>query len=272
MSEKTKLQQLIQQYCPDGVEYITLNKLCYRIVDGMHNLPKDTSSEGKYPILSAQNIIDNKINLDTNKYVETEVFKVENIRTNVSNGDVLLTIVGAIGRTAIVNYDLKALFQRSICVLKPDRQKILSGYLKYVLDSSAIQSYMQTNAHGAAQKGLYLKQVEKISIPVPPLEVQAEIVRILDKFTEVTKELQTKLEEELTARQKQYEYYRDLLLNFGCSQFVNVERERERERERGEFISQILTLIISLKNQQYIGLNFKKLLIFVQVAVIQMKQ
>ena len=77
-----------------------------------------------------------------------------------------------------------------------------SWFLKYILDCSWIQAWMEANAHGAAQKGLYLNQVAGIKIPVPPLPVQREIVRILDNFTE------------LTARQKQYEYYRDKLLTF----------------------------------------------------------
>ena len=51
-------------------------------------------------------------------------------------------------------------------------------------------------------------------IPLPPLPVQREIVRILDSFTELTAELNKKLEEELAARRKQYEYYRDKLLTF----------------------------------------------------------
>ena len=210
----TKLEQLIKELCPNGVEYKKLGDVCYKIVDGMHSLPTEAGTTGEYPILSAQNVHDNLIDYITNKYVEEDIFIKENKRTNVENGDVLLTIVGAIGRTALVKTDLKALFQRSICVIKPKRDEINSSYLKYVLDTNTIQNYIQINAHGAAQKGLYLKEVEKIKIPVPPLDVQAEIVKILDKYTTSVTELQQELEKELTARKKQYEYYRDRLLNF----------------------------------------------------------
>lgn len=58
------------------------------------------------------------------------------------------------------------------------------------------------------------KQIEQIKIPVPPLDVQNEIVRILDTFTSHTAELQTKLQAELQARKEQYEYYRNKLLTF----------------------------------------------------------
>ena len=211
----TKLEQLIKDLCPNGVEYKKLGEVCDKIVDGMHSLPKEVGSTGVYPILSAQNVHDNIIDYVTNKYVNEDIYIKENKRTSVENGDVLLTIVGAIGRTALVTNDLKALFQRSICVIKPKHNIINSSYLKYVLDSTKTQIYIQTNAHGAAQKGLYLKEVEKIKIPVPPIEIQAEIVKILDEYSTSVTALQQELEKELTARKKQYEYYRDLLLDFG---------------------------------------------------------
>lgn len=210
----TKIEQLIKELCPNGVEYKKLGEVCDKIVDGMHSLPKEAGSTGVYPILSAQNVHDNIIDYVTNKYVNEDIYIKENKRTSVENGDVLLTIVGAIGRTALVTNDLKALFQRSICVIKPKHNIINSSYLKYVLDSTKTQIYILTNAHGAAQKGLYLKEVEKIKIPIPPLEVQAEIAKILDEYSTSVTALQQELEKELTARKKQYEYYRDLLLDF----------------------------------------------------------
>ena len=94
---------------------------------------------GDYPILSAQNINDGIIDLCTTKYVMEDVFQKENKRTDVKRGDVLLTIVGAIGRVAVVKDDLQALFQRSVCVIRPDRNIVIPEYLrwKYLCDSNA---------------------------------------------------------------------------------------------------------------------------------------
>ncbi len=219
----SRLDELIKEFCPDGVEYKALSDVCLKIVDGMHSLPKEAASVGVYPILSAQNVHDNLIDCITNKYVDEDTFVRENKRTKVENGDVLLTIVGAVGRTAIVSNPLKALFQRSICLIKPNGRMINSSFLKYILDSTSVQNYIQKNAHGAAQKGLYLKQVEKIIIPIPPLEVQSEIVKILDAYSESVSSLQQELEKELTARKKQYEYYRDLLLGFSVRRGLTSE-------------------------------------------------
>ena len=73
---------------------------------------------------------------------------------------------------------------------------------------------MNSQANGAAQKGIYLRQLEKIMIKVPPVEVQEEVVRILDSYTIHLTALIKQLEDELEARKKQYSYYRDSLLTF----------------------------------------------------------
>ena len=67
---------------------------------------------------------------------------------------------------------------------------------------------------GSGIKHPNMKAILNMKIPVPPLEVQKEIVRILDDFTSLEVELKSKLEAELKTRQKQYEYYRDKLLKF----------------------------------------------------------
>ena len=73
-----------------------------------------------------------------------------------------------------------------------------------------INAYLENQANGAAQKGLYLNQIAKIQIPLPPLPIQLSIVRTLDTF----ESLLTNLKKERELRQKQYEYYREKLLTF----------------------------------------------------------
>ena len=208
----SKLDELLRELCPDGVEYKKLGEIATKITDGMHNLPKGAGTDGAYPILSAQNINNGIIDVNASKWVSREIFEIENRRTNVQKGDVLLTIVGAIGRVAVVDTDLKALFQRSVCVIKLDNSVAISRYVFFALQSSSVQSYIQVNARGAAQKGIYLDNVSKIVVPLPPIEVQREIVHTLDNYTENVVKLQNQLTAELTARKTQYNYYRDKLL------------------------------------------------------------
>ena len=116
----SKLDELIKEFCPNGVEYKLLSDITIKFTDGMHTLPKDIRTIGDYPILSAQNVNNGEIDLCTTKYVMDDIFQKENKRTDIRKGDVLLTIVGAIGRVAVVKDNLRALFQRSVCVIKPD--------------------------------------------------------------------------------------------------------------------------------------------------------
>lgn len=207
------IDELIAEFCPDGVEYKPLREVCKRITDGMHNLPNDISQEGDYPIISAENVSNGTIDMVSRKYVSSKTFEKENTRTDIKQGDVLLTIVGAIGRTAVVRSNQGFLCQRSLCVLKPRLHIVDSRFIAHVLESCPYQAYMNQRARGAAQKGLYLEQVSQIQIPLPPLVVQKEIVRILDGFTGLINEL----ENELAARRKQYEQYRDRILDHGDS-------------------------------------------------------
>jgi type I restriction enzyme S subunit len=87
-------------------------------------------------------------------------------------------------------------------------QKILIRYLYHLL--LEMQSDIQALCTYDGIPALNVGNLKEMQIPIPPLEIQAEIVRILDTFTELTAELIA----ELTARKKQYEYYRDLLLSF----------------------------------------------------------
>ena len=76
------------------------------------------------------------------------------------------------------------------------------------------QQYLLSKVRKASIPRLGRSVIDKLTIPVPPLEVQREIVRILDQFTELTAELTEELTEELAARKKQYKHYRDKLLAF----------------------------------------------------------
>ena len=90
------------------------------------------------------------------------------------------------------------------------RDKVYPSFLKYAFRAESFRSQMKKAVRGVTRFYVAKPAFLKLTIPVPPIEVQREIVRILDNFTELTVELTAELE----ARKKQYEYYRDKLLNF----------------------------------------------------------
>ena len=132
-------------------------------------------------MLSARNIENRSINLDADyRLISLGDFEHENRRTNISAGDVLLTIVGSIGRTAEVTEGLLPFtLQRSVAVLKPT-EGATSRYLSYALESPDFQQFLVENSKGTAQKGIYLKALGNASIPVAPMAEQRRISAKLD--------------------------------------------------------------------------------------------
>lgn len=100
------------------------------------------------------------------------------------------------------------------CVLRPIRQIILTNYLGHVLGTESFRAYLEANQVAGNYPSISDARLRAYRIPVPPLEVQREIVRILDTLDAEVTELTANLTAELAARRTQYEYYRDTLLTF----------------------------------------------------------
>lgn len=154
-----------------------LNFISYRISDGSHNPPTDKGVG--IPLLSAANIVDYDINIKAaNRWITETEWLEETTRTQLETNDILLTIVGSIGRTAVVNTDNKFAFQRSVAIIKPCI--VYSKYLMYILTAPPISQYLIANSKGTAQKGIYLKQLSDIFIPIPPVAEQSRIVSTIE--------------------------------------------------------------------------------------------
>ena len=162
---------------PANWKWVCLRNSVLQVTDGSHNPPKD-KGEG-IPLLSAANVINDSIDLTKIKrWVTEEEWHKENLKINIEVNDVLLTIVGTIGRSAIVKDIPRFMLQRSVCSLKP-ASFVLSKYLKVCLDSPFMQSWLNENSVGTAQKGIYLKTLKKLMLPIPPLAEQHRIVSVM---------------------------------------------------------------------------------------------
>jgi len=162
-------------------EMVKLGDVCYKITDGSHNPPTGTEFPTEFIMLSSKNVFNDALNFEGIRYLEEADFIQENKRTSINTGDVLLTIVGTIGRTLVVrDHHPKFTLQRSVAVLKPN-DTLKSEFLMYCLQSKNIQRHFQSTSKGVAQKGIYLNDVKKVQIPLPPLPEQQRIVARLDK-------------------------------------------------------------------------------------------
>ena len=162
---------------PPNWTWCRLESVCSHISDGTHNPPKN---KGKgIPLISAKNVIDNEISLsEITRWITELEWESESARAPISVGDILLTIVGTIGRSAIVNTTSKFAIQRSIALLKTIT--VFNSFIKYSLDSSVVQNQLLNNAKGTAQLGIYLNKLKDIFIALPPLTEQINIVDAIE--------------------------------------------------------------------------------------------
>ena len=159
---------------PESWEWVRLESICTKLVDGDHNPPKGCSYETTYVMVSSTNINNDCIvELEKVRYLEKNIFDKENERTNAATGDIFFTSVGSLGRSCVYEGGLNICFQRSVSVI---HTLIFNYYLKYCLDSAYIQQKIVREATGTAQKGFYLNQLALLLIPIPPIEEQHRIV------------------------------------------------------------------------------------------------
>ena len=180
---------------PSSWEWVRLGEIGFKITDGSHNPPID--SKKGYPMFSAKNIINGKLDYSNpDRYVTLEEFKKENIRTNIKKGDILLSIVGSIGKSCIVEEEqTNFIVQRSICVLDIP---IIKKYIIVLLNSQFLITQMLKKAKGTAQLGIYLNSIKGLLLPLPPIEEQKRIVSKVESLMKIC----DLLEEKITLNEK----------------------------------------------------------------------
>lgn len=153
-----------------------------KVTDGSHNPPKGVP-KSDYLMLSSKNVFDDDLHYAEPRYLTADEFRQEDRRTEIAPGDVLLTIVGTVGRSAVVPTNAPRLtLQRSVAVIRPNRLIVEPRFLMY----SFIERNTELNeqARGVAQRGIYLESLRELDLMLPPLPEQQRIVGILDEVFE----------------------------------------------------------------------------------------
>lgn len=210
----SKLDELIKKYCPDGVEYKNLHDICeIRGRIGFRGYTKqDVVAEGEGAIsLSPSNILNGEISFNKCTYISWSKYE-ESPEIKAEINDILFCKTASVGKTALIKkLPKEATINPQLVILK--NISCNASYLSYVLKTNFFQEKINKIKGLGTVPTISQKELSLLSIPVPPLPVQEEIVRILDSFTLLTAELQDKLNTELQARKKQYEYYKHHLLH-----------------------------------------------------------
>jgi type I restriction enzyme, S subunit len=197
----------------EGAPLLTLSQCCESIADGDHQAPQKT--ENGIPFITISDVsATNKIDFSNTKFVSDSYYDGLAGKRKARINDILYTVVGSFGIPIHIASDKKFAFQRHIAILRPNQDVVISKYLYHALRSSYVIKQAHSVATGAAQKTITLSALNQMLIAVPPLGEQVRIVAILDKFDALTHSLTEGLPREIELRQKQYEYYRDLLLSF----------------------------------------------------------
>lgn len=172
---------------PDNWEVCNLGSISKKLTDGSHNPPANNGSG--FPMLSSQNINDSKIDFENpSRFVDQSGFEIENARTDIKTGDVLLTIVGTIGRSAVVPQQApKFVLQRSVAVIQTS---INPYYLSLYFHSPLCINYFLEHGKGTAQKGIYLNKLSDLPLALPPLEEQQRIVAKVDELMQLCDQLE----------------------------------------------------------------------------------
>lgn len=146
-------------------EQCKLGDLLILLKDGSHGTHKNTS-EGVY-LLSAKNIKNGRINImPDDRIISWDDYNVIHKNYELQIGDILLTIVGSIGETAIYNLKMKITFQRSVAFLRPN-SKLKNGFLYTLINTDRFQNQLQTKQVVSAQPGIYLGDLASINITYP---------------------------------------------------------------------------------------------------------
>lgn len=202
------LETLIQELCSDGVEFVKLGEVCV-VQRGKRLTKKQLSDSDKFPVFHG--------GIQPIGYYSEK---------NRDANTVMIINVGASAGT--IGYSDKEFWSSDGCYCLSHVDSVVPKYIYYLLANN--QHYFQAKVRHGGIPTLDALVVKNYEIPLPPIEVQTEIVRILDKFTS----LEAELEAELDCRKRQYEYYRDKLLSF--DNVGGQEVEWKKMSEVGTFI------------------------------------
>lgn len=174
-----------------------LSEISLNITDGEHGTVKDDIN-GNYYLLSCKNIKNGIINIkDNERTISKESYNKIQKRIKLEYEDILITTVGTIGEMAIIKVNnINYCFQRSVGIIKPNKELVDPYYLYYAIKNEMHQ--ISTLVKGAVQKCLFINDMKQIELNIPRLDVQykvSKILSIIDKKVELNNEINNNLHE-----------------------------------------------------------------------------
>ena len=228
----SRIDELIAEHCPNGIEFQTLEELG-ATYGGLTGKTKIDFSDGNARFISYKNIFKNlAVDIEAKDFVRVAAGENQN---SLTLGDVLFTgsseTPDEVGMSSVViEAPPETIYLNSFCFgyRFNDAALLLPGFSKYIFRSDTVRQQIVMSASGVTRFNISKKRFLKVRIPIPPLEIQREIVKALDTFTALTAELEAELE----ARRRQYKYYRDALLMFGERADADASKQASKQASK----------------------------------------
>ena len=224
----------------EAVEWKTLGEVA-ELYTGLSGKNKEHFKKGNAPYVTYKNIFEN-LAVDSS-ILEMVRIEADERQHSIKYGDILITgsseNIEEVGMASVVTFHPETgiyLNSFSFGIRFHPTVQLSPEFTKYLFRSDLLRKQIMKTASGVTRFNVSKKKFSAITIPIPPLRVQARIVEILDKFTQLEAELEKELAAELEARKKQYAYYRDQLLNFSQYPPLNVNIEWKTLGEVAELI------------------------------------
>lgn len=209
----SKVDELIQELCPDGVERVAFGEVIVKLRTGLNprqNFKLNTpDAQNHYVTVRELNGFSIQPTAKTD-LVNDAGLKLIQKRSALEIGDVLFSGTGTIGKTALVsevpdNWGIK----EGVYAITPDHSRLNPRFLIHLFHSSQVSGALIGSAMGGTVTSVSMAKLKSLAIPLPPLEIQEEIVRTLDQFVELDREL----EQEIAGRVVQFNRVRENLLS-----------------------------------------------------------
>lgn len=148
-----------------------LNNVC-DVRDGTHDTP-EYHEEG-YPLITSKNVVDGRIIFDNVNFISKEDFDNISKRSRVDDGDIIMPMIGTIGKPTIVVKDRDFAIKNVALIKFVPNTRVLNIFIQSIMASSSFDTYMKSRNKGGTQKFIALGDIRKLKVPVPPLSLQQE--------------------------------------------------------------------------------------------------
>lgn len=213
----SKINNLIKEFCPNGVEYKNIKDLCLENFWVMPSTPNYQISG--IPYITSKNIRDGIVTFDDVKYITENDYKLISNNRPIKKNDFLISMIGTIGEVGIVKEDNLPFYGQNMYLLRLNTELVNIKFFYHYFTSNKVRNVLFDKKNNSNQGYLKTKNIETLKIPLPPLKLQEEIVGILDNFDKLEVQLEKELEAELKERKNQYKFWREKIFSFKKGQY-----------------------------------------------------